>query len=218
MSQYVLRSVGQKSDIGGPFAVIPYNGTKPISIQEKGYAVNDGICFSTFSYNSGSYVPIEDMNTAFSLGKDFVVYLRFGISSNMQVTGASVMAGPVGNKAIGADFWKEYPDFYRISGPPAQTKNINGQNVVISVPDGRRQDSAFLMIGKCYDSVVDIEKNNNFIPVSSSSRQWTGFFVQHVNSNIILMGSNVSGIPILFPMPFWNAPGTSDKNKLFPSK
>ena len=114
---YVLRKIGTPNTPPGVFGLTTYKGKNPISNQENGYCINDGICFSTFSYNSGSYVPIQNMNTALSLGKNYAVYIEFGIGGAYpQITGATVKATPVGQAAQSnfPDAWVDYPDFYNI--------------------------------------------------------------------------------------------------------
>jgi len=216
MSSYILRTVGQKTPTPGIFNLVPYNGAKPISTQENGYSVNDGICYSTFSYNSGSYIPIKKMNESFSVGKDYAVYIEFGIGGAIpQVTGASVTSSVVGRPTTNPNNWPTYPDFYQIR-PTDKTEKIDGKTVVTKIADGKRQEKCYLLLGKCYDQVPSYEKSNKYTAVSSLANKWSGYFVQYVNTNIILMGSQVSGVPVVFPMPFWNGPGTSDSNQLFP--
>lgn len=210
---YLLRKIGQKSTSDGIFNLVPYDGKEPISNQEKGYAVNDGICYSTFSYDSGSYIPIKNMNTALSLGKNHVVYIEFGISPNMQVTGAQIKSSLVGKelKDSNKPGWIDYPNYYKIT---PNDKVVNG--MVTYIAQGKRQENCYLMIGKCYDQLSDLEKNYKAISVSSLANKWTGYYVQYVDTNMIMMGSQVSGVPVLFPMPFWGGPGSSDNNKLNP--
>jgi hypothetical protein len=208
-----MRALGKPNTNNGIFALIPYYGKKPLSATENGYMVNDGVCYSTFTYDSGSYIPIENMNTALALGKDYAVYIKFGIASNMQVTGAKVMCSIVGKDAK-PDEWQDYPDYYKIR--PQDTTDDKGR--VTKIVDGKRQESCFLMIGKCMEreSLSDFDKNYNISSVVSAQNKWSGIFIQYVDSNIIMMGSQISGVPVVFPMPFWGGPATSDKNKLKP--
>lgn len=208
MSQYILRKIGQPPAKSYPFAVSIYKGDKPISDNEKGYSVNNGICYSTFSYSSGSYIPIENMNTAIEVGKDYGVYIKFGVSQNMQITGAKIISSKVGVDAQDGE-WKDYPDFYKIR-PFDKTKD----GKVVTIVDGKRQEEGYLMIGKCYDHLDEFSKDYPFLAVSSLKNKWSGYFVQYVDQNIIMMGSQISGVPVVFPMPFWGGPATSDKEKL----
>lgn len=212
MSSY-FPSIGQKTANKGIFSLSLYAGDSPISNQEKGYMVNDGICYSTFTYDSGSYVPISNMKTAIEVGKDYGVYIEFGVSSNLQITGASIKSSKLGGTSPATEGWTDYPDYYRIR-PFDKTKTIDGKTVVTQIIDGKRQEKAYLMIGKCYDTLQDFDRNYPYVSVSSISNKWSGYFVQYVDSNVIMMGSQVSGVPVVFPMPFWGGPATSDKNKL----
>ena len=211
---YVERAWGDSQKTNAPFSLLQYNGSKPISSSEGGYMVNDGICYSTFSYGSGSYVPIRNMNTAISLGKDYAVYIEFSLASNMQVTEAQVISSAVG---VGKDTpigkWSDYPDYYRIR-PQDDIKDEK----VTKIIDGKRQEKAYLMIGRCYDTLQSFDGNYDSMFVSSLANRWSGYFVQYANSDIIMMGSQISGVPVVFPMPFWGGPATSDILKLKPKK
>lgn len=215
-NQYVLRKIGQPTSAAGIFNLVPYKGDDPIP-NESNYAIYDGICYSTFSYNSGNYIPIENMNTAISLGKNYAVYIEFGIGGAYpQVTGAKIKSTKVGGEAIQQNQtqdWVDYPDFYRIR-PFDKTEKKNGETVVTQIIDGKKQEKCYLMLGKCVDKIEEYDKNYKFMPVSSLVNKWSGYYIQYVDTNIILMGSNVSGVPVLFPMPFFGGPGTSDKNQL----
>jgi len=205
---YLIRKIGQKIETPGNFAIVPYTGTSPISNNEPGYMVNDGIFYSTFSYAHDSYIPLKNLKKAFSLGKDYVVYAEIGVSPNLQITGAQVVSSKVGAVAQEGQ-WKDFPDYYRIR-PQDKTEVINKQTVVKEIKDGKFQEKAYVMLGQCVDEIPPYSKSYKVKSVSSLANKWSGYFIQYVETNIIMMQSMISGVPVLFPMPFFGGSGTSD--------
>jgi hypothetical protein len=170
--------------------------------------VNDGIFYSTFSYAHDSYIPLKNLKKAFSLGKDYVVYAEIGVSPNLQITGAQVVSSKVGAVAQEGQ-WKDFPDYYRIR-PQDKTEVINKQTVVKEIKDGKFQEKAYVMLGQCVDEIPPYSKSYKIKSVSSLANKWSGYFIQYVETNIIMMQSMISGVPVLFPMPFFGGSGTSD--------
>ena len=223
--QYNTRIIGKKiAKEYTPFALVPYNRATPEPVADNpNWMVANGICYSTFSYDSGSYVPIVGLNTPFLLEDDSVVYLDFTILPNLQVSGASLKVGKVGKDSPNAAndkadkppaTWVDYPDFYRIR-PFDQTKD----GKVIKLIDGKKQQNCYLMIGKCFKNLNTFITNDDVMPYTSTVITPTGakpalYFVQYCYTDIILMGSHVSGVPVIFPMPYFGGPATSDKAQL----
>jgi hypothetical protein len=215
--QYNIRSLNRVPIVDSkPFNLLPYSGPDTLIGTSKNWMVNNGICYSTFSYDSGSYVPITNLNKPLEIKKDYAVYLDFTILGNMQVSGASVKSSKVGQWSSDAatdnpNTWIDYPDFYRIR-PFDQTEN----GKVINLVDGKKQQKCYLMIGKCFDNPTNFLNkgpNYNYIQMTDSDKK-TFYYVQYVQTDLILMGSNVSGVPVVFPMPYFGGPSTSDAAQL----
>jgi len=183
--------------------------TPPFQIKESvggavsGYVVSDGYCFSTFSYGTGSYIPIEKLNTPFPFKENEKFYIDFTITPNLQVEKAEIKCSKTGPEATIGDKsnpseWVSYPNMFYVQ--PEDQFDANGK--VILLAEGKRQIKCYVLIGYRQD---DTTKNgSNSLPVSGSyvgNRQP----VQILNDNIILLASMLSGIPAVFPVPYFNA-------------
>lgn len=215
--QYNIRALNKKTPIKNkPFLLMPYSGPDAPIGTEKNWMVNNGICYSTFSYDSGSYVPISNLNKPLVLEKNSVVYLDFTILGNLQVSEASLKASKVGKESPDASSgssatWVDYPDFYRIR-PFDQTEN----GKVVNLIDGKKQEKCYLMVGRCFEDVTAfLNKNPNYDYITMfDSKGKPFYYIQYLQTDVIMMGSHVSGVPVVFPMPYFGGPSTSDSNQL----
>lgn len=223
--QYTFRTIGNNRRINStPFRVIPYDGQDVIPGGQN-FAVSNGILFSSaFTYDSGAYIPIQNMNQPFILKRNDVVYIDVTVLSNMQVSGAEIRVGPVGNLAPTEakntpddempNAWVDYPDFYRIR--PQDVRNPQ-TNIITEIKDGKKQQKCYIMLGKCVNQLNDCISGSINYPYFSISGDTQGpiYFIQYTNNDMMMFGSNVSGVPITYPMPYMGGPATSDSNQLF---
>lgn len=203
MSQYTFRVIGKPNSTEySPFGLVPYTGDISSFDKTPVFMVNSGICFSTFSYDKESFIPIDNLQQGFNLEKDSVVYLDFTVLSNLQVSGCSVKIGKVGMDAGNDESqWIDYPDMYRIR--PFDQRDSQGRLIPVA---GKTQLKSYLMIGKCSEN--NDELNYQSIPIKNSSPEDSPvfYYTQYINNDILIMGSNISGVPIIFPMPFFGTP------------
>lgn len=180
-----------------PFQIKPFEG------QGSGYMVSDGYCFSTFSYGTGSYIPIENLNKPFPFEENEKFYIDFTITPNLQVEKAEIKCSKTGPESTLGDKsnpseWASYPNMFYIQ--PEDQFDDNGK--VTFLAEGKRQIKCYVLIGYRKD---DTSKNGaNSLPVSGSylnNREP----VQILNSDIILLASMLSGVPVVFPSPYLNA-------------
>lgn len=181
MSQYLERVVGRPKNIEvSPFGLSLSGGSQYIS---------SGICFSTFSYSLDKAVPIDGIETPFKLEKDHAVYIDFSILPNLQVSGAYIAHAKVGKDAP-ATGWKSYPDQYVIK--PYEPV------------DGRKQEKYYLMLGKCSEK-KPTKSPYKIFSITGGSPGFTGtfYYEQYVNTNMFTFINQISGVPILFTMPYF---------------
>ena len=174
-------------------------GNESFQIERSGdqFLVNKGVCFSTFSYGTGSFIPIKNTDTPFPFKDKEKFYIKFSVTLNLQVTGAEIRCERVGSDCIDGDCdWKNYPNIIDIA--PQDEFDEKGR-VKIS-RDGKRQLSCYTLIGIRSDDRISQDLN------SSSSSSNTGIVgpIQILDTNIIMMASMFSGVPCVFPMPYFN--------------
>jgi len=175
----------------------------PFEIYKSGdsFLVNHGICFSTFNYGTGSYIPIEGINQPFPFKKGEKFYIDLSISNYLQVTGAKIQCTRVGiNKEVESEskmspiVWENYPSM--IYTQPEDKYDDKGR--VTSFAEGKRQLKCYGLIGYRADDMLEdplLEVDSKNTGVSSP--------VQVLNSNIILLASMYSGVPCIFPVPYF---------------
>jgi hypothetical protein len=191
-----------------PFSVVPWTGAG-----RSGYMVSNGTAFSSFSFDSGSFVPIQGLNSFIDFQPNTKIYLDVTVLPNLQISGAQIKCTKVGSDAgaidnkINPSMWYNYPNMCYIQ--PGDITDSNGR--VTHIVDGKRQYKSYLLIAYRSD---DSNKNGNSVGAAqSSSSQSNNFSVVQVASNdIIYMASQVSGVPVIFPMPFFN--GTNHVNAI----
>ena len=203
MAQFINRIVGRpKNDNFLPFE-IAQSGNKLF--------VSSGRCYSTFTYSYDALIPIGNLYSPIPSGQiapgtmqDYCVYIDFTILPNLQVSGAEVKMTKVGRKTTNEKDWKTYPDQYRIR--PYDERNPDG--TIKQIINGKKQEKAYLMLGKISENYPDIDpyKITTITGMGSNGQPKNYYLSQYVNSDLILMGSQISGVPIVFTMGYVGGP------------
>lgn len=157
------------------------------------YYVDRGVCFSSFSFETGSFVPIKGLGSGFNykLEENKKLYIDLKILPNLQVSGASIECNEVGDDS---EYWKNYPNM--IEFKPVDEVDENGR--VTKIVDNKKQTNCYILIGY---NAEDTSKNGIESPVPDGV---TSEPVQILDTNIILLASVVSGVPVVFPAPYFN--------------
>lgn len=182
-------------------------GSSPFEIQKwqgegSGYMVTNGNCFSTFSYDTGSFIPIEKLNTRFDFKENEKFYIDFTVTPNLQIEKAEIKCSKTGPEATVGDVnnpveWTTYPNMFYIQ--PNDELDENGK--VKFIAEGKRQIKCYVLIGYRKD---DTTKNGaNSLPPSGSYED-SSEPVQILKNDIILLASMFSGVPVIFPCPYLN--------------
>jgi len=183
------------AEFKSPFAIVPATGGV------SGFMVEEGYCFSTFSYGTGSMIPIQGLNKPFPFGKNQKFYIDFTILPNLQVEKAEVKCTTVGEAAEDKNNpakWSSYPDMFYIQ--PSDQVDQNGR--VTAIAEGKKQIKCYVLIGYRQD---DEQKNGQNSPPVPESLEKSSNPVQILFDDIILLASMVSGVPIVFPAPYFDA-------------
>ena len=203
MSYFRRKSSPQEDAKNIPFEIVPWTG------EGSGYMVQNGVCFSTFSYNTGSFIPIKGLNTKLAFGANEKIYIDFTILPNLQVSGAEIKCTKVGSEAPAGqntnspNVWTSYPEMFWIN--PKDELDQNGR--VKRLIDGKRQVKCYSLIGYRSD---DSNKNGRTAAAPGGAGSFSP--VQVLNTDIILLASIFSGIPVIFPSPYFG--GTTHLNSL----
>jgi len=196
MSTYVLRKVSSsKQRESYPFQMVAFTGD-PLSEGKSSFMIKSGYCFSTFNYGKDTMVPIEGFLEPFELENNDAVYVDFTVLSNLQISGGVLKYGKVGEEALDGD-WKDYPASYKVN-----PKDIYGEDGrVTTLVDGKRQENHYLLLGYCTND----ESEKGVPMVGGGSGEGGSFkYVTSNKSNVIMMSSQASGVPIVFTMPYFN--------------
>jgi hypothetical protein len=183
------------AEIKSPFAIVPATGGG------SGFMVEEGHCFSTFSYGTGSMIPIQNLNKSFPFEKNQKFYIDFTILPNLQVEKAEIKCTTVGEAAGDKNnpaTWASYPDMFYIQ--PSDEIDENGR--VKSLAEGKKQIKCYVLIGYRQD---DEQKNGPNSPPVPETLQTSSNPVQILFDDIILLASMVSGVPVVFPAPYFDA-------------
>jgi hypothetical protein len=172
-----------------PFKIEPFPTTGDNS--DPKYYIQSGVCFSSFSFDTGSFVPIEGLGTGFSytLTDDKKFYIDISIYPNLQVSGASIRCETVGPEGSS---WKGYPNMIEIQ--PLDEVDENG--MVTKFINNKTQTNCYILIGYRADD----KTKNGRTPTETKLKDP----IQILDTNIILLASVVSGVPVVFPMPYFN--------------
>lgn len=183
------------AEVKSPFAIVPATGG------ESGYMVEEGHCFSTFSYGTGSMIPIQGLNKSFPFEKNQKFYIDFTILPNLQVEKAEIKCTTVGEAVEDKndpETWSSYPDMFYIQ----PSDEIDEEGRVTTIAEGKRQIKCYVLIGYRQDDETKNGVDSPEVPetLSNSSNP-----VQILFDDIILLASMVSGVPIVFPAPYFDA-------------
>lgn len=202
MNQYVSRIIGRPYEIN--------NSPFKISQSGEGFYVSSGRCYSTFSYSQESLVPISNLyknfNIPFNEIGDYCAYIEFSLLPNLQVSGGSVKFTKVGNNLNfeSSEDWVDYPNMYKIR--PFDIKNPDG--TIKQIIDNKQQQKCYLLLGRFWENYPETEPYNIQTVTGRGENDEPKFYYlsSYNESDIILMQSNVSGVPVIFPMPYLGGP------------
>jgi hypothetical protein len=190
--------MGTPQEFNAPFEIVPWTG------EGSGYMVSDGVCFSTFSFNTGSFIPIKGLNERFDFKQNEKFYIDFSVTQNLQISGAQIRCSKVGeDREVSASdrsnplVWENYPNMIYIQ----PEDEFDEQGRVIRITDGKRQIKCYVLIGYRSD---DTSKNGGQAAESAEGQNRESSPIQILDSNLILLASMFSGVPIIFPVPYFN--------------
>jgi hypothetical protein len=196
VNRYFSR-MGTPQEFNVPFEIVPWTG------EGSGYMVSDGVCFSTFSFNTGSFITIKGLNSRFDFAENEKFYIDFSVTQNLQISGAEIKCSKVGEDRENSStdrsnplVWENYPNMIYIQ----PEDEFDPQGRVIRITDGKRQIKCYVLIGYRSD---DTSKNGSKASESSNENKEASP-VQILDSNLILLASMYSGVPIIFPVPYLN--------------
>ena len=174
--------------------------------------IGPGVVFSKYSYETGSFVPIDNLEKNIPYKeKNEKLYLEFTILSNLQVSGASVKCEKVGKQAP-AGGWTNYPELYKIE--PGFEFHPDGR--LKTYRAGARQTKAYALIGYTLDDEFKNSDQKNQVPssssvtppsgpdgqTSSSSSSSVPTWLQILDTDLIMVATVASGIPCAVPFPY----------------
>jgi hypothetical protein len=163
-------------------------------IPDNSYYVESGVCFSSFSFDTGTFVPIKGLGSGsrYQLTDNKKLYIDIDILPNLQVSGAQIKC----EKTNTPDIWTNYPNMIEIK--PSDEVDKDGR--VTKIIDNKKQTKCYVLIG--YDR-NDTLKNGG----KEGEAQDPSVPVQILNTDFILLASVVSGVPVVFPCPYFNGQG-----------
>jgi hypothetical protein len=186
MAYFRVKNVPSAAKFDTPFQVVPWTG------QGSGYMVTNGACLSTFSFDTGTFVPIRGLNQKLNFLPNEKIYIEFTMLPNLQVSGAEIMCNAVGT----VNDWPTYPSMFQIK--PEDILDSKGR--VKTIVNGKRQVKCYALIAYRQD---DTKKNGGNKPAVKTVEGSAP--VQILNTDIIMLASIVSGVPVAFPSPFYGA-------------
>lgn len=162
---------------------------------EDEFYVGDGVCYSTYSFETGSFLKIDNLNTNFNWGKNEKIFIEIDVGPNLGVKNATIKNEIIGKQAPSGG-WSNYPFFYKIE----PQDDFDDQGRVIKIRDGKRQSKCYVLIGYLED---DSLKNGDSEEESETSTDNVYNPVQILKENVLLIQTVVSGIPCLAPFPYF---------------
>lgn len=168
------------------------------------FYVKDGVCYSTYSFETGSFINIKNLNTNFIWEKDQKIFIEIDVGTNLGVKKAVIKNELIGDDAPEGG-WVNYPYFYRIE--PQDEFDDKGR--VVKIRDGKKQTKCYVLIGYYDDDTTkngtiksdeEGEENNTPKPESDPDRFIP---VQILKENVLLIQTVVSGVPCLAPFPYF---------------
>jgi hypothetical protein len=195
---------------GGLSTPIAFPITKSDGEDESEFYVGDGVCYSTYSLETGSFLNIEGLNKNFNWGKDEKIYIEIEVGLNLGIKNAKLKHAAVGEDGPD-DGWRNYPYFYKI-----EPEDTFEDGKVTKIRDGKRQTKCYVLIGYLQD---DGNKNGDEKKKDEENEEENGgdgegegeeentenvyVPVQILRENVLLVQSVVSGIPCLAPFPYF---------------
>lgn len=170
-----------------PFAITPGSGEG-----ESSYYIDDGVIFTSFNFSTGTFLHIEGIKKNFPFEKGNKFFIEMDVLPNLQVENAKIVCDTVGEGSR----WKSYPALYDIE----PKDEVDGQGKVTKIVDGKTQTKCYVLIGYREDDPnkdPTVKSNANLEGASDTP-------IQILNHNIILLASVLSGVPIIFPMPYFD--------------
>jgi hypothetical protein len=146
-------------------------------------------------------IPIKGLNKSFPFEKNQKFYIDFTILPNLQVEKAEIKCTTVGEPAEDKNNpakWASYPDMFYIQ----PSDEVDGNGRVIALAEGKKQIKCYVLIGYRQD---DEQKNGLNSPPVPETLETSSNPVQILFDDIILLASMVSGVPIVFPAPYFDA-------------
>jgi hypothetical protein len=159
------------------------------------FYVGNGVCYSTYSFETGSFLNIQKLNEPFNWGKNEKIFIEIDVGLNLGAKKARIKNEIVGDGAPESG-WKNYPYFYKIE--PQDDFDEKGK--VTKIRDGKRQVKCYVLIGYLED---DNNKNGNANSDGDDDQDDTYVPVQILKENVLLVQSVVSGVPCLAPFPYF---------------
>lgn len=169
-----------------PFAITNYPSG------EGQYYIDDGVIFTSFSFSTGTFLHIEGIKKPQKFDKGMKFFIEMDVLPNLQVENAQIKCGEVGSK----NSWPSYPDLYEIE----PKDEVDGNGKVTKIVNGKTQTKCYVLIGYREDDPIKdpTAKSKPDLKDASDSP------VQILNHNIILLASVLSGVPVIFPMPYFD--------------
>jgi hypothetical protein len=215
---FIVRTISIKSSsFPSRFKVVEYpeqqssdggGGEEP---KEKKWMVEDGTCFRSFSYGGGfNHVDIEGIGEPFSWGEKQKVFIEFEVTNMLQPIKGVVKFSQVGSD----DNWKDFPDMIEIE--PKDETDDTGK--ITKRVEGKVQKKAFLLLATRSDDDLSEynkkktgEEDKEDLEEKESDGDPSSFTpLQKCNTNVIMMISQMSGIPVVFPMPWFGSLYSND--------
>lgn len=181
--------------------------------EERLWQVSTGHCFAGFSYflDERNLIKIEGLESGFKTEPGEKIYLEFDVSTYLQVTGARVRHSKVGKDSpdfesteLDVETWADFPSMFRIA-PKDEIDSETG--FVKKRAEGKRQTKAYILLAtRSDDDLTNLLKADGGDGADGGGENSENYsIVQHFDSNIIMMISQVSGVPVVFPMPWINS-------------
>lgn len=177
--------------------VTPFKITKYEDESKNSFYVKPGVCYSTYSLETGSFLNIENLNSRFDWGDNQKVFIEVDVGINLGIKNAKIKIEQVGPDAPD-DGWGNYPYFYKIE--PQDDFDETGK--VIKIRDSKKQTKCYVLIGYLKNDTL---KNGTPSDSEENSEESNDEYVpvQILKENVIFVQSVVSGIPCLAPFPYF---------------
>lgn len=184
-----FKTLGTESTkVTTPFAITPQPSGNNSTNQ---HYVDYGVIFTSFSFATGTFLHINGLKDPLPFQENSKFYIEIDVLPNLQPENARIRCAPVGQ----SDSWPTYPNLYQIE----PQDEVDDRGVVKKIVNNKTQTKCYILIGYREDDSNKNGDGSNYVPEDASNAA-----VQILNHNIILLASVVSGVPILFPMPYFD--------------